>query len=69
MTEQTSSMMRRVYLAGFEEELELLRTLLQQLALLRSQRSKTALALELSLVEPEKRSLGKYRLPRLVWPS
>jgi hypothetical protein len=60
---------KRIYLEGMEMELELLRRFQQQLALLRQLRSKTELTVELSLVFPEKQSLGKYQLPRLIWPS
>jgi hypothetical protein len=63
------SKMTRAYFQGFVEELELLHRLQQQLELLRSQRSKSEVTLEVRLVEPEKRSLGLLQLPRLVWPS
>ena len=69
MSEQQLSTMKRVYLVGFEEEVELLRKLLQQLELLRRTRSKFEVEIEVSQVTPTKRSLGKYQLPRLVWPS
>jgi hypothetical protein len=61
--------MKRAYFEAMESELELLRRFQQQLALLRQLRSKNALTVELSLVLPERQSLGKYQLPRLVWPS
>jgi len=61
--------MKRAYFEGFEEELELLRRFLQQLALLRQLRSKSGMTVELSLVAPEKQSLGKYQVPRLTWPK
>lgn len=68
-TQKEGETTKRIYLEGLEMELELLRRFQQQLALLRQLRSKTALTVELSLVSPEKQSLGKYQLPRLVWPS
>jgi hypothetical protein len=61
--------MRRAYFEAMESELELLRTFQRSLALLRQRRAKSAMTVELSLVSPEKESLGKYQLPRLVWPS
>ena len=64
-----ASKLGRVYLQGFEEELELLRTFQRQLELLRGERQKSELTLELRLVKPEKRLLESVRLPRLVWAS
>jgi hypothetical protein len=61
--------MARAYFQGFVEELELLHRCQQQLELLRKQRAKSEVTLELRLVEPEKKSLGLLQLPQLVWPS
>jgi hypothetical protein len=59
----------RFYLTGTEQEQALLRIFLQQLIQLQALRLKSALTLELRLVEPETRSLVKYQLRRLALPS